>query len=57
MAQRMLAGAKLGYQIFDVGTELFGLFLSVTDLEASHGELSLGIMEVIGGELADAPKP
>lgn len=57
MTQRMLPGAKLAHQLLDVGTELFGLFLSVTDLEARYGELSLGIMEVIGGELADAPKP
>ena len=39
-----------------MGAELFGLMLGVTDFEARHAELFFGIMEIICGELPDAPK-
>src|ERR1700754_1024502 len=36
--------------------QLFGLFFGVMDLEARHAEFFLGVMGIVGGELADAGK-
>lgn len=56
MAQRMRARQKLLDLFLDMGAELFGLGLGVAELEAHHAELFLGIREIVGGELSDAPK-
>src|SRR5512145_2872981 len=56
MTQRMGATEQLVDQFFDIGAELFGLLLGVADFEARYAELFLWIMEIVGGELPDAPR-
>ncbi len=56
MAQRMVAREQLVDQLLDMGADLFGLLLGVTDFEARYAKLFFWIMEIIGGELSDAPK-
>src|SRR5439155_5849738 len=40
-------------QLLDVRAKLLGLLFGVMDLEARHAEFFLGIMGIVGGELAD----